>query len=72
MEREGHWITGMNNQIVWGLPHVFAIVLILAASGALNVASMASLFDIDHYKPLARLSGLDAKIKKSRAESSSM
>ena len=29
---------GMNNQIVWGLPHVFAIFLIVAASGVLNVA----------------------------------
>ena len=25
LEHEGHWLTGMNNQIVWGLPHVFAI-----------------------------------------------
>ena len=25
LEHEGHWITGMNNQVVWGLPHVFAI-----------------------------------------------
>ena len=39
MEHEGHWVTGMTNQVVWGLPHVFAIFLIVAASGALNVAS---------------------------------
>ncbi|MEJ2030598.1 MAG: hypothetical protein P8X66_12240, partial [Maritimibacter sp.] len=38
MEHHGHVVTGMNNQIVWGLPHVFAIFLIVAASGALNVA----------------------------------
>ena len=44
MELEGHVISGMNNQIVWGLPHVFAIFLIVAASGALNVASIASVF----------------------------
>ena len=48
----------MNNQIVWGLPHVFAIILIVAASGALNVASMASVFDRTAYKPLSRLSGI--------------
>ena len=24
MEHEGHVITGMNNEIVWGTPHVFA------------------------------------------------
>ena len=58
MEHEGHWITGMNNQVVWGLPHVFAIFLIVAASGALNVASIASVFGKKMYKPLARLSGV--------------
>ncbi len=58
MEVEGHIISGMNNQIVWGLPHVFAIFLIVAASGALNVASIASVFGKVEYKPLARLSAL--------------
>jgi hypothetical protein len=29
MEGRGHIITGMNNQIVWGMPHVFAIFLIV-------------------------------------------
>jgi len=58
MEHNGHWVTGMNNQIVWGLPHVFAVFLIVAASGALNVASMASVFNKKAYKPLARLSAL--------------
>ncbi len=58
MEHEGHWVTGMSNQIVWGTPHVFAIFLIVAASGALNVASIASVFGRPIYKPLARLSGL--------------
>lgn len=58
METQGHWVTGMNNQIVWGMPHVFAIFLIVAASGALNVASIASVFGKKPYKPLARLSGV--------------
>ncbi|HEC20274.1 MAG TPA: molybdopterin oxidoreductase [Gammaproteobacteria bacterium] len=58
MEHNGHWVTGMNNQIVWGMPHVFAVFLIVAASGALNVASMASVFGKTAYKPLSRLSGL--------------
>ena len=40
----GHVVTGMNNQIVWGMPHVFAIFLIVAASGVLNVASIGSVF----------------------------
>lgn len=58
MEHEGHWVTGMNNQIIWGTPHVFAVFLIVAASGALNVASIASVFGRQLYKPLSRLSGL--------------
>lgn len=58
MEHNGHYVTGMSNQIVWGIPHVFAVFLIVAASGALNVASIASVFDRSAYKPLARLSGL--------------
>lgn len=58
MEHNGHIVTGMNNQIVWGLPHVFAVFLVVAASGALNVASMASVFGKTVYKPLAPLSGL--------------
>ena len=58
MEHHGHIVTGMNNQIVWGMPHVFAVFLIVAASGALNVASMASVFGKTEYKPLAPLSGL--------------
>ena len=58
MEHNGHIVTGMNNQIVWGMPHVFAVFLIVAASGALNVASISSVFGKTAYKPLAPLSGL--------------
>lgn len=58
MEHNGHHVTGMNNQIVWGMPHVFAVFLIVAASGALNIASISSVFGITVYKPLSRLSGL--------------
>jgi len=58
MEHNGHWVTGMSNQIIWGTPHVFAVFLIVAASGALNVASISSVFSKSAYKPLARLSGL--------------
>lgn len=58
MEHVGHIVTGMNNQTVWGLPHVFAIFLIVAASGVLNVASIGSVFGKKLYKPRAPLSGL--------------
>ncbi len=56
MEHEGHHISGMNNRVVWGLPHVFAISLILAASGALNSATLSSVFNQSMHKPWARLS----------------
>ncbi len=58
IEHHGHVVTGMNNQVVWGLPHVFAVFLVVAASGALNVASMSSVFGKTEFKPLAPLSGL--------------
>jgi Ni/Fe-hydrogenase subunit HybB-like protein len=58
MEEHGHIVTGMNNRIVWGLPHVFAIFMIVAASGALNVASIGSVFGKPAYKARAPLSGL--------------
>ncbi|HHB81840.1 MAG TPA: molybdopterin oxidoreductase [Devosia sp.] len=58
IEHYGHIVTGMNNQVVWGIPHVFAIFLIVAASGALNVSSIGSVFGKQAYKPTARLSGL--------------
>ncbi len=58
MEHRGHIVTGMNNRIIWGVPHVFAVFLIVAASGALNVASIASVFARTEYKAYARLSAL--------------
>lgn len=58
MEHQGHWVTGMTNSVVWGMPHVFAVFLIVSASGALNVASIGSVFGKVAYKPLGRLSGL--------------
>ena len=58
METAGHVITGMNNQVVWGMPHVFAIFMIVAASGVLHVASIGSVFGHAVYKARAPLSGL--------------
>src|SRR5512141_1134528 len=58
MEEHGHIVTGMSNQVVWGMPHVFAIFLIVAASGVLNVASVGSVFGQEAYKARAPLSGL--------------
>ena len=56
MDVNGHWVTGMNNHVVWGLPHVFAVFLIIVASGVLNVASLSSVLKRAHLKPLARVS----------------
>ncbi len=58
MEHNGHYVSGMSNRIVWGMPHVFALFLIIAASGALNIASISSVFNKKIHKPLSRLSGL--------------
>ncbi len=58
MEERGHVVTGMTNQVVWGLPHVFAIFLIVAASGVVNVASIGSVFGKPAYKVRAPLAGL--------------
>ncbi|CAG1010389.1 hypothetical protein BURK1_03788 [Burkholderiales bacterium] len=58
MEVRGHVVTGMDNRIVWGMPHVFAIFMIVAASGVLNVASVGSVFGHAAYKARAPLSGL--------------
>ena len=56
MHHHGHYVTGMNNQIVWGMPHVFAIFLIVAASGAANIATIGTVFGNKIYQPLGRLS----------------
>lgn len=58
MEHHGHWVTGMTNEVIWGMPHIFAIFLIVAASGALNIASIGTVFGKTTYQPLGRLSGL--------------
>ncbi len=56
MHHHGHYVTGMNNQVVWGMPHVFAIFLIVAASGAANIATIGTVFGKTIYQPLGRLS----------------
>ncbi|MBS3935132.1 MAG: polysulfide reductase NrfD [Sulfuritalea sp.] len=58
MGQHGHQASGMNNQIFWGMPHVFAIFLIVAASGVLNVASIGTVFGKQAYKSRGPLSGL--------------
>lgn len=57
-EHSGHWVTGMSNTVPWGLPLVLATFLIVAASGALNVASVGSVFGKADYQPWGRISCL--------------
>ncbi|MEE8495229.1 MAG: NrfD/PsrC family molybdoenzyme membrane anchor subunit [Xanthomonadales bacterium] len=57
-EDGGHSGSGANNQVVWGVADVFAMFLIVSASGALNVAIISSVFRKTLYKPLERLSCL--------------
>ncbi|MBF0340175.1 MAG: polysulfide reductase NrfD [Magnetococcales bacterium] len=56
VEHHGHAVTGMNNQIVWGLPHVFAISLLVMASGALNMGSMSTVFAVKQFEQFGRFS----------------
>ncbi len=60
MEEHGHIVSGMNNQIVWGLPHVFAIFMIVAASGVLNIGTIGSVFGQAPYKARTPLAGIIA------------
>ncbi len=60
METSGHVVSGMTNSVVWGTPHVFAVFLVLVASGVLNIASLGSVFGEMRYKPKARLSSVMA------------
>ena len=58
VEHTGHYVTGGSNQVVWGIPDVFAMFLIVSASGVLNVAIISSVFRKTLYRPLERLSCL--------------
>lgn len=60
MEEHGHIVSGMNNKVVWGLPHVFAIFMIVAASGVLNIGSIGTVFGQSAYKSRTPLAGIIA------------
>ncbi|MBF0584195.1 MAG: polysulfide reductase NrfD [Magnetococcales bacterium] len=56
VEVNGHGVTGMSNTVVWGLPHIFAISLLVMASGSLNLGSMSTIFAVKHFKQFGRFS----------------
>jgi molybdopterin-containing oxidoreductase family membrane subunit len=54
----GHQITGMTNQVPWGMPIVMAIYLIGASAGSLVLSAMSTVFGKAEYKPFARMASL--------------
>ncbi len=58
MFTNGHYITGMNNQVPWGMPIVMAVYLIGASAGSLLLSAMSSVFGMKEYKPFSRMAAL--------------
>jgi molybdopterin-containing oxidoreductase family membrane subunit len=54
----GHHVTGMTNQVPWGMPIVMAVYLIGASAGSLVLSAMSSVFGKTEYKPFARIASL--------------
>lgn len=53
---EGHYKTGMSNQVPWGLPIVMVIFMIGASAGSLILSSLATVFGREEYKVFSRVS----------------
>ncbi|BAU58377.1 polysulfide reductase NrfD [Halorhodospira halochloris] len=59
----GHHVTGMGTQLVWGIPHVFALTLILTGAGALAIAASSQVTKLSSgaaLQPLTRLGAIVA------------
>ncbi|VAX19078.1 hypothetical protein MNBD_NITROSPINAE02-1310 [hydrothermal vent metagenome] len=54
----GHHVTGMTNQVPWGMPIVMAVYLIGVSAGSLVLSAMSSVFGKTEYKPFARMAAL--------------
>jgi len=54
----GHHVTGMTNQVPWGMPIVMAIYLIGASAGSLVLSAMSSVFGKTEFQPFARMAAL--------------
>ncbi|AEA47689.1 NrfD/PsrC family molybdoenzyme membrane anchor subunit [Archaeoglobus veneficus] len=55
MFRQGHWVTGMTNQVIWGLPIVSVVYLIGASAGSLIISALAGVFGKEEYKIFSRM-----------------
>ncbi|MDH5541724.1 MAG: polysulfide reductase NrfD [Nitrospinota bacterium] len=62
MEHEGHYITGMTNQIPWGLPIVMAVYFIGLSAGSLVLSALSSVFGMTEFKPFSRIAALLAVV----------
>jgi molybdopterin-containing oxidoreductase family membrane subunit len=52
---QGHHITGMNNQVPWGLPIAMAVYFIGLSAGSLVLSAISSVFGQKQYKPFSRI-----------------
>ncbi|MEW6607793.1 MAG: NrfD/PsrC family molybdoenzyme membrane anchor subunit [bacterium] len=55
MFTKGHYLTGMNNQVPWGLPIILTIYFIGLSAGSLVLSSLSSVFGRTEYKGFARV-----------------
>lgn len=56
MYSKGHYLTGMSNQVPWGMPIVLTIYLIGLSAGSLVLSSLSAVFGQTQYKPFSRIS----------------
>jgi len=56
MYTKGHYLTGMNNQVPWGMPIVMTIYFIGLSAGSLVLSSLSAVFGQKEYKGFARVS----------------
>ncbi|MDI6735020.1 MAG: polysulfide reductase NrfD [bacterium] len=55
MFAKGHYLTGMNNHVPWGLPIIITIYLIGLSAGSLVLSSLSSVFGKTEYKGFSRI-----------------
>jgi len=52
---EGKVVTGLSNQVTWGLMIANVVYLIGASAGSLIISALAGVFGAEEYKPLSRI-----------------
>lgn len=55
MYSKGHYLTGMNNQVPWGLPIIITIYFIGLSAGSLVLSSLSTVFGQIQYKGFSRV-----------------